>query len=82
MATAGEARPGKRARRHGEGAGAGKSVDELPVMAARSDLVKHVRASPAVVVVGETGSGKTTQLPKILLQVRCTRWKAAPRILF
>jgi ATP-dependent helicase HrpA len=41
---------------------------ELPVVARRDEIATAVRAHPVVVVAGETGSGKTTQLPKILLE--------------
>ncbi len=48
-----------------------RSIDEqrkgLPVYAVRDAIVASVRASPVLVVVGETGSGKTTQLPQFLL---------------
>ena len=42
---------------------------ELPVSAARDDIVKAVSSSQVVIVSGQTGSGKTTQLPKILLEL-------------
>ena len=42
---------------------------ELPVSARREDLLAAVRDHPVVVVAGETGSGKTTQLPKICLEL-------------
>ena len=38
---------------------------ELPVSAARERIAAAVERHPVVVVCGETGSGKTTQLPKI-----------------
>ncbi len=41
--------------------------EALPVSARRDDITAALRAHQAVVVCGETGSGKTTQLPKILL---------------
>lgn len=41
---------------------------DLPVAARRDDLVRALTAHRAVVVAGETGSGKTTQLPKMLLE--------------
>ena len=40
---------------------------ELPVAAARSAIATAIERHPVVVVCGETGSGKTTQLPKICL---------------
>jgi ATP-dependent RNA helicase HrpA len=43
--------------------------DELPVSAARDDLAAAIRDNQVVVVAGETGSGKSTQLPKICLEL-------------
>ena len=40
----------------------------LPVSAQADAIRKAVLAHPVTVVTGDTGSGKTTQLPKILLQ--------------
>ncbi|ADL56596.1 ATP-dependent RNA helicase HrpA [Gallionella capsiferriformans] len=40
---------------------------ELPVVARREDLARAIRDNQVVIVCGETGSGKTTQLPKICL---------------
>ncbi|MGK5111103.1 ATP-dependent RNA helicase HrpA [Geodermatophilus sp. CPCC 205506] len=42
---------------------------ELPVSARREDIAAALRESQVVVVAGETGSGKTTQLPKIALEL-------------
>ncbi|MEA2124690.1 MAG: ATP-dependent helicase HrpA, partial [Solirubrobacteraceae bacterium] len=42
---------------------------ELPVSARRDDLLEVIGANQVVVVAGETGSGKTTQLPKICLEL-------------
>ncbi len=41
----------------------------LPVSAKRDDIRKAIEAHPVVIVCGETGSGKTTQIPKILLEM-------------
>jgi len=41
----------------------------LPVSARREDIRSAIARHPVVVVCGETGSGKTTQLPKILLEM-------------
>jgi ATP-dependent helicase HrpA len=41
----------------------------LPVSARRDDIRSAIAQHPVVVVCGETGSGKTTQLPKILLDM-------------
>ena len=40
---------------------------ELPVNARREEIAAAIAAHPVVIVCGETGSGKTTQLPKICL---------------
>ncbi len=42
---------------------------ELPITAKREEIAAAVRASQVVIVGGETGSGKTTQLPKICLEL-------------
>src|SRR5918996_2739397 len=42
---------------------------ELPVSAHRDELLAAIRDHQVVVVAGETGSGKTTQLPKICLEL-------------
>ena len=41
--------------------------EELPVSARREDIARAIEAHQVVIVSGETGSGKTTQLPKICL---------------
>ncbi|QAY69588.1 ATP-dependent RNA helicase HrpA [Xylanimonas protaetiae] len=43
--------------------------EQLPVSARRDDIAAAIRDHQVVVVAGETGSGKTTQLPKILLDL-------------
>jgi ATP-dependent helicase HrpA len=42
---------------------------ELPVADRRDDIAAAIREHPVVIVCGETGSGKTTQLPKICLEI-------------
>ena len=42
--------------------------EALPVSSRRDDIARAIDAHPVVIVSGETGSGKTTQLPKICLQ--------------
>ncbi|MCH1867632.1 ATP-dependent RNA helicase HrpA [Nocardioides sp. CFH 31398] len=42
---------------------------ELPVSGRRDDIAAAIRDHQVVVVAGETGSGKTTQLPKICLEL-------------
>ncbi|RYF43562.1 MAG: DEAD/DEAH box helicase, partial [Comamonadaceae bacterium] len=41
--------------------------ESLPVSARREEIAAAIAANQVVIVCGETGSGKTTQLPKILL---------------
>ena len=41
----------------------------LPISARREEICAAVAANPVVIVCGETGSGKTTQLPKMLLEM-------------
>jgi len=43
--------------------------ESLPVSAMREEIARAVHAHPVVIVCGETGSGKTTQLPKIALSL-------------
>jgi len=40
---------------------------DLPVVARREDLARAISDHQVIIVCGETGSGKTTQLPKICL---------------
>ena len=42
---------------------------DLPVSQRRDDIAAAIRDHQVVIVAGETGSGKTTQLPKILLEL-------------
>jgi ATP-dependent helicase HrpA len=42
---------------------------ELPISGRRDDIAGAIRDHQVVVVAGETGSGKTTQLPKICLEL-------------
>ncbi|BBZ24509.1 ATP-dependent RNA helicase HrpA [Mycolicibacter hiberniae] len=42
---------------------------DLPVSARRDEIAAAISAHQVVVVAGETGSGKTTQLPKICLEL-------------
>ncbi len=55
--------------------------EALPISAAVADITKALETNQVVIVAGETGSGKTTQLPKICLamgrgvqgQIGCTQ---------
>ncbi len=43
--------------------------EDLPVNQRREEIAAAIRAHQVVIVCGETGSGKTTQLPKICLEL-------------
>ncbi|UFH50881.1 ATP-dependent RNA helicase HrpA [Pseudomonas sp. KNUC1026] len=43
--------------------------DQLPIAARRDEIKKVLAEHQVVVIAGETGSGKTTQLPKICLEL-------------
>jgi ATP-dependent helicase HrpA len=42
---------------------------ELPITDRRADIIEALRHHQVVIVAGETGSGKTTQLPKMCLEL-------------
>ena len=42
---------------------------ELPICAHRDEIEAAMRAHPVIIVCGDTGSGKTTQLPKMALEL-------------
>ncbi len=42
---------------------------ELPIAARREELAELIAANQVVIVCGETGSGKSTQLPKLCLEL-------------
>jgi len=42
---------------------------DLPIAQHRDEIARLIRAHPVTIVCGETGSGKTTQLPKICLEL-------------
>lgn len=43
--------------------------DALPVTARKDDIAEAIRDNQVVIIAGETGSGKTTQIPKICLEL-------------
>ncbi|ARF56154.1 ATP-dependent RNA helicase HrpA [Streptomyces gilvosporeus] len=43
--------------------------DELPVSQKRDEILQAIRDHQVVIVAGETGSGKTTQIPKICMEL-------------
>lgn len=40
----------------------------LPIHGFKDDILKSIQDSRALVIIGETGSGKTTQLPQFLYE--------------
>src|SRR5438132_1624997 len=42
---------------------------ELPISQRRQEILEAIRHNQVVIVAGETGSGKTTQLPKMCLEL-------------
>lgn len=67
--------PTRRSRRGAAGQAIANPVpevsfpEELPISARRLEIGEAIRAHQVVIVCGETGSGKTTQLPKICLSL-------------
>ncbi|MBE2212833.1 MAG: ATP-dependent RNA helicase HrpA [Opitutaceae bacterium] len=52
--------------------------EELPVSARRTEIIAALREHPVLIIAGDTGSGKTTQLPKMCLEagrgrIACTQ---------
>jgi ATP-dependent helicase HrpA len=43
--------------------------EDLPIVGKRAEIMAALRDSQVVIVAGETGSGKTTQLPKMCLEL-------------
>jgi ATP-dependent helicase HrpA len=42
-------------------------TDDLPIHARREEIIRAIQDNQIVVIAGETGSGKTTQIPKFLV---------------
>jgi ATP-dependent helicase HrpA len=42
--------------------------EALPIAARRADIIEAIHHNPVVIITGETGSGKTTQIPKMCLE--------------
>ena len=52
--------------------------ESMPVSGRRDEIMAAMRQHQVIIVCGETGSGKTTQLPKIALALGRGRGNAAP----
>ena len=46
-----------------------RQPERLPILEYRAKILELVKNNPIVIIVGETGSGKTTQLPLILQEL-------------
>jgi len=44
--------------------------DGLPITAHRDGILEAIKSNQVIIIAGETGSGKTTQLPKLCLEAR------------
>jgi len=44
---------------------------ELPIKAYARQIVEIVKLNAITIVIGETGSGKTTQIPQVSILMRC-----------
>jgi ATP-dependent helicase HrpA len=44
---------------------------ELPIASKRAEIVRAIEKNPAVIISGETGCGKSTQIPKMCLEAGC-----------
>jgi ATP-dependent helicase HrpA len=41
---------------------------QLPIVRNKHAIIDAIRTNPVVIITGETGSGKTTQIPKMCLE--------------
>ena len=51
-------------------AGRKRATDPLPVTQYRSVILDHVKSNRVTILAGETGCGKTTQVPQYLIDDR------------
>ncbi|MEH6381964.1 MAG: DEAD/DEAH box helicase, partial [Dietzia cercidiphylli] len=58
-----------RLRRRAESVPTPEYPEQLPVSARKDEIAAAIRDNQVVVIAGETGSGKTTQIPKICLEL-------------
>jgi ATP-dependent helicase HrpA len=62
------ARSSKQVEQKAAGSPAPSYDPDLPISACRDALLETIRNKQVVIVAGETGSGKTTQIPKLCLE--------------
>lgn len=53
----------------------GKEQKHLPIYKYESEIVEKLKSSNVLILIGETGCGKTTQVPQILLKHRISAEK-------
>lgn len=46
----------------------GRQKEQLPIFKLRDDLLAAIRENQVLVVIGETGSGKTTQMTQYIIE--------------
>jgi ATP-dependent helicase HrpA len=56
-----------RKQRRREGVPRFTDADHLPITSAKAAIIDSIRSHPVTIISGETGSGKTTQIPKFCL---------------
>ena len=49
--------------------------EKLPIYASKDELVAHIEQNETVIILGETGSGKTTQIPQFVYERMMTMKK-------
>ena len=48
-----------------------KFPQDLPISAKKQDIIDSIKNNQVTIITGETGSGKTTQIPKMCLMASC-----------
>jgi len=48
-----------------------KFPQDLPISAKKQDIIDSIKNNQVTIITGETGSGKTTQIPKMCLMAAC-----------
>jgi len=60
--------------------GAAESVmegEKLPILLYKDEIIEAIKNNNEIIIIGETGSGKTTQIPQILAEIASTGDKVA-----
>lgn len=50
---------------------------KLPILAEEQVIMEAINENPIVIICGETGSGKTTQVPQFLYEAGYARYEAS-----